>query len=42
MQQLREGRQWTCSTSLRWMSEAFVDDYAKYRSEVPALIPFVN
>jgi len=25
----------------RWMAEAFGEDYAKYRSEVCALIPFV-
>ena len=25
----------------RWMGEAFGEDYAKYRSEVAALIPFV-
>ena len=25
----------------RWMGEAFGDEYAKYRSEVYALIPFV-
>jgi protein-S-isoprenylcysteine O-methyltransferase Ste14 len=25
----------------RWMGEAFGEDYAKYRSEVSALIPFV-
>jgi protein-S-isoprenylcysteine O-methyltransferase Ste14 len=26
----------------RFMSESFPNDYARYRAEVPALIPFIH
>ena len=32
---------WKLQREERWMDEAFGEDYAKYRSEVYALIPFV-
>lgn len=32
---------WKLQREERWMGEAFGEDYAKYRSEVYALIPFV-
>jgi protein-S-isoprenylcysteine O-methyltransferase Ste14 len=32
---------WKLQHEERWMGETFGDDYAKYRSEVSALIPFV-
>lgn len=32
---------WKLQLEERWMGEAFGEDYAKYRSEVSALIPFV-
>ena len=35
------GMWWKLQREERWMGEAFGQDYAKYRSEVYALIPFV-